>query len=122
MSDKQNQSPVVWIVAAVVILYFVSTWKSVEPTPEPKPTPTPSNISPTQILNESYVRDRASKLKILREFSKLPKDNDEARLKFFNDRSEELRRLDFKSYTDLVAEAIAGDGVDTLADKLEAKK
>ena len=89
-----------------------------------KPSPRPSPVG--DVLQQSYAADRASQIAVLRDLVKQPFDGttDEGRKQageWFNAQRFRNRANDFGGYTDRVAEAIAANAEDSLANELEAK-
>lgn len=92
------------------------------------PTPVPPGPEPvvTDPLRQAYDADRASQVAVLRELAQQPFDGatDDGRLKageWFNKQRFRNRPDDYGAYTDAVAEAIAGNAENELADRLEKK-
>lgn len=86
------------------------------------PGPSPAG----DVLQQAYAADRASQIAVLRDLAKQPFDGttDDGRRQageWFNAQRFRNRANDFGSYTDRVAEAIAANSEDSLADELEAK-
>lgn len=86
------------------------------------PGPSPSG----DVLQQSYAADRVSQIAVLRDLAKQPFDGttDDGRRQageWFNAQRFRNRSNDFGSYTDRVAESIAGNAEDSLANELEAK-
>jgi hypothetical protein len=80
----------------------------------------------SDVLSQSYDRDRVTQIAVLRELSSQPFDGatDDGRRdagEWFNANRFRGRAVDFGDYTDAVAEAIATNSEDKLAKKLEAK-
>ena len=89
-----------------------------------KVTPGPSPTG--DVLQQSYAADRVSQIAVLRDLAKQPFDGttDEGRKQageWFNAQRFRNRANDFGGYTDRVAEAIAANSEDSLANELEAK-
>jgi hypothetical protein len=89
-----------------------------------KPVPEPSPVG--DVLQQSYAADRASQVAVLRDLAKQPFDGTtDDGLKqageWFNAQRFRNRANDFGGYTDRVAEAIASNAEDKLAEQLEAK-
>ena len=87
------------------------------------PLPTPGS----DVLSQAYEADRISQIAVLRELALQPFDGatDEGRRKageWFNSSRFRDRGSSFAGYTDEVAEAIADNAEDVLADRLEGKK
>jgi hypothetical protein len=87
----------------------------------PSPRPTVNDC-----LTVAYAADRVSQIAVLRELAEQPFDgtNDDGRRKageWFNAQRFRNRANDFGGYTDRVAEAIAANSEDSLANELEAK-
>jgi len=88
------------------------------------PGPAPHN---DDVLSKSYAADRVSQIAVLRELAQQPFDGgtDEGRRlagEWFNANRFRNRPADYTPFTDSVAEAIAANAEDKLADKLEQKK
>ena len=84
--------------------------------------PSPKN----DVLQQCYESDRVTQIAVLRELAKQPFDGttDEGRKQageWFNAQRFRNRADDFGGYTDRVAEAIAANSEDSLANELEAK-
>ena len=78
------------------------------------------------MLQQSYAADRVSQIAVLRDLAKQPFDGttDDGRKQageWFNAQRFRNRANDFGGYTDRVAEAIAANSEDSLANELEAK-
>lgn len=89
-----------------------------------KVTPGPSPVG--DVLQQSYAADRVSQIAVLRDLAKQPFDGttDDGRKQageWFNGQRFRNRANDFGGYTDRVAEAIAANAEDSLANELEAK-
>ena len=87
----------------------------------PSPQPTVNDC-----LTVAYAADRVSQIAVLRELAEQPFDgtSDDGRReagKWFNAQRFRNRANDFGGYTDRVAEAIAANSEDKLAEQLEAK-
>lgn len=118
-ASTQNNTWVL-VLAACAAGWFLSAYvnkKPVDVVPDVVPV-----VSVSKSLDGAYKADRASKLAILREVAKMDPDKDELRLKRFNELGEERRRIDFKAYSDLVAEALFANTLNELADSLEKGK
>jgi len=79
------------------------------------------------VLSKAYAADRVSQIAVLRELALQPFDGatDEGRQKageWFNANRFKNRPEDYTPFTDAVAEAIAGNAEDKLADRLEGKR
>lgn len=109
----------VFILAACAAGWFLSSYVNKPNVPGPDVVPV---VSVSKALDASYKADRASKLAILREISKMDASKDELRLKRFNELSEQNRLKDFQPYVDLVAEALAAGTLEDLANNLEKGK
>lgn len=86
------------------------------------PGPSPSG----DVLQQSYAADRVSQVAVLRDLAKQPFDGttDDGRKQageWFNAQRFRNRANDFGLYTDRVAESIAANSEDSLANELEAK-
>ena len=87
------------------------------------------NIGPGpfgDVLQQSFAADRLTQAAVLRELSEKDFDGstDEGRREageWFNAQRFRNRAVDYKPYTDAVAEAIAADKVGWMADELEGK-
>lgn len=119
-SGAQNNKWVL-VVAACAAGWFASWYFNQNKNDVVKPDVVPV-VSVSKSLDGAYKADRASKLAILREVAKMDPDKDELRLKRFNELGEERRRIDFKAYSDLVAEALFSNTLNELADSLEKGK
>jgi hypothetical protein len=80
----------------------------------------------SDVLSQSYDRDRVTQIAVLREMAAQPFDGatDDGRREageWFNANRFRSRAVDFGGYTDAVAEAIAANAEADLAKKLEAK-
>lgn len=89
---------------------------------KPSPGPEPAG----DVLQQSYAADRVSQIAVLRDLAKQPFDGatDDGRKQageWFNAQRFRNRANDFGGYTDRVAEAIAANSEDSLANELEAK-
>ena len=87
----------------------------------PSPRPTVNDC-----LTVAYAADRVSQIAVLRELAEQPFDgtSDDGRREageWFNAQRFRNRANDFGGYTDRVAEAIAANAEDSLANELEAK-
>ena len=87
-----------------------------------QPGPSPAG----DVLHQSYAADRLSQIAVLRDLAKQPFDGttDDGRKQageWFNAQRFRNRANDFGGYTDRVAEAIAANSEDSLANELEAK-
>ena len=87
----------------------------------PSPRPTVNDC-----LTVAYAADRVSQIAVLRELAEQPFDgtSDDGRREageWFNAQRFRNRANDFGGYTDRVAEAIAANSEDKLAEQLEAK-
>lgn len=87
-----------------------------------KPGPGPVG----DVLHQSYAADRITQIAVLRDLAKQPFDGttDDGRKQageWFNAQRFRNRANDFGGYTDRVAEAIAANSEDSLANELEAK-
>ena len=87
----------------------------------PSPQPTVNDC-----LTVAYAADRVSQIAVLRELAEQPFDgtSDDGRREageWFNAQRFRNRANDFGGYTDRVAEAIAANSEDKLAEQLEAK-
>ena len=90
------------------------------PSIPPKPSPTPIG----DVLGVSYAADRITQVAVLRELAAQPFDGatDDGRKQagdWFNAQRFRNRPVDFVSYTDAVAEAIAANTEADLAARLE---
>lgn len=90
-------------------------------------TPVPPEPVVTDPLQQAYDADRVSQVAVLRELAQQPFDGatDDGRLKageWFNKARFRNRPDDYGAYTDAVAEAIAGNSENELADRLEAAR
>jgi hypothetical protein len=79
------------------------------------------------VLAKAYQADRVTQIAVLRELALQPFDgttDDGRRLAglWFNEQRFRNRASDYGQYTDAVAESIASNAEDKLADKLEQKK
>jgi len=79
------------------------------------------------VLSKAYAADRVTQIAVLRELSQQPFDggtDDGRRLagEFFSKARFRNRAGDFGVYTDSVADAIAANAEDKLADRLEGKR
>ena len=86
----------------------------------------PGPVVRDDVLQRSYDADRITQAAVLRELSEQDFDGgtDDGRRKageWFNAQRFRNRANDFGGYTDRVAEAIAANSEDKLAEKLEAK-
>ena len=105
------------IVAGVVAGIWVSGGSAVLPSPRP---------TVNDCLTVAYAADRVSQIAVLRELAEQPFDgtSDDGRREageWFNAQRFRNRANDFGGYTDRVAEAIAANSEDKLAEQLEAK-
>jgi hypothetical protein len=124
MSNQPASTPNnnwVLVIAACAAGWFLSSYLNKPKTDVVKPDVVPV-VSVSKSLDAAYKADRASKLAILRELSNMDADKDELRLKRLNELSDERRRIDFKGYADLVAEALFENKLTELADSLEKGK
>lgn len=115
-------SPLLLILIVGAVLWFLSG-RGDGPTPVP-PEPEPIATDP---LQQAYDADRVSQVAVLRELAQQPFDGstDDGRLKageWFNKQRFRNRPDDYGAYTDAVAEAIAGNSENELADRLEVAK
>ena len=88
--------------------------------------PGPVNPITGDVLGESFAADRITQAAVLRELAQQPFDGttDDGRRQageWFNANRFRDRAEDYRPYTDAVAESIASNSEDALADKLEAK-
>ena len=86
----------------------------------------PGPIVRNDVLQQSYDADRITQAAVLRDLAKQPFDGmtDDGRKQageWFNAQRFRNRANDFGGYTDRVAEAIAANSEDSLANELEAK-
>ena len=86
----------------------------------------PGPIVRNDVLQQSYDADRTTQAAVLRDLAKQPFDGmtDDGRKQageWFNAQRFRNRANDFGGYTDRVAEAIAANSEDSLANELEAK-
>ena len=86
----------------------------------------PGPIVRNDVLQQSYDADRITQATVLRDLAKQPFDGmtDDGRKQageWFNAQRFRNRANDFGGYTDRVAEAIAANSEDSLANELEAK-
>lgn len=114
-------SPLLLILIVGAVLWFANRGGD-GPTPVP-PGPEPVVTDP---LQQAYDADRVSQVAVLRELAQQPFDGatDDGRLKageWFNKARFRNRPDDYGGYTDAVAEAIAGNAENELADRLEKK-
>ncbi len=115
-------SPLLLILIVGAVLWFANRGGD-GPTPVP-PGPEPVVTDP---LQQAYDADRVSQVAVLRELAQQPFDgatDDGRRLagEWFNKARFKNRASDFVYFTDAVAEAIAGNAENELADRLEAVK
>ena len=104
-------SPVLFLIGGTLLLL---------PSITPKPSPTPIG----DVLGVSQAADRITQVAVLRELSAQPFDGttDDGRKQagdWFNAQRFRNRPVDFVSYTDAVAEAIAANTEADLAARLE---
>ena len=107
-------SPVLFLIGGTLLLL---------PSISPKPSPTPIG----DVLGVAYAADRITQVAVLRELAAQPFDGatDEGRRlagEFFTKARFRNRAGDFGVYTDSVADAIAANAEDKLADRLEGKR
>ena len=105
------------IVCGMVAGIWVSGGIAVLPSPRP---------TVNDCLTVAYAADRVSQIAVLRELAEQPFDgtSDDGRREageWFNAQRFRNRANDFGGYTDRVAEAIAANSEDKLAEQLEAK-
>ena len=108
--------------AALIVCGAVAgIWSAggIEVLPSPRPTV-------NDCLTVAYAADRVSQIAVLRELAEQPFDgtSDDGRREageWFNAQRFRNRANDFGGYTDRVAEAIAANSEDKLAEQLEAK-
>jgi len=86
----------------------------------------PGPVVRDDVLQQSYAADRISQIAVLRDLAKQPFDGttDDGRKQageWFNAQRFRNRADDYSGYTDRVAEAIAANSEDKLAEQLEAK-
>jgi len=119
--ETGSTSQLLLILIVGVVLWFANRGGD-GPTPVP-PEPEPVVTDP---LRQAYDADRASQVAVLRELAQQPFDgatDDGRRLagEWFNKARFRNRPDDYGAYTDAVAEAIAGNSENELADRLEKK-
>ena len=108
-------------VALIVCGMVAGIWVSGGIAVLPSPRPTVNDC-----LTVAYAADRVSQIAVLRELAEQPFDgtSDDGRREageWFNAQRFRNRANDFGGYTDRVAEAIAANSEDKLAEQLEAK-
>ena len=108
-------------VALIVCGMVAGIWVSGGIAVLPSPRPTVNDC-----LTVAYAADRVSQIAVLRELAEQPFDgtSDDGRREageWFNAQRFRNRANDFGGYTDRVAEAIAANSVDKLAEQLEEK-
>lgn len=121
MAESRNDgtASILPLAAAAVAVWLLLSGGGVQPPgPEPGPGPEPVVIDP---LSECHQRDRASKVRILREMASREFANDPEQAKWHNEQIDAARKDDFRPYVDAVAEAIVSGTLEALADKLEGK-
>jgi hypothetical protein len=109
-------SPILLLIGAVILI--APHFDGVVPGPAP-------HID--DVLSKSYTADRVTIVAVLRELSQQPFDGgtDEGRRlagEWFTANRFKNRPADYTPFTDAVAEAIAGNSEDKLADQLEGKR
>lgn len=119
-SEQPTTGPLLLILIVGAVLWFANRGGD-GPTPVP-PGPEPVVTDP---LQQAYDADRVSQVAVLRELAQQPFDGatDDGRIKageWFNKQRFRNRPDDYGAYTDAVAEAIAGNAENELADRLEA--
>jgi len=117
-ASDQSTSPLLLILIVGAVLWFANRGSDGS-------TPVPPEPVVTDPLRQAYEADRASQVAVLRELAQQPFDGatDDGRLKageWFNKQRFRNRPSDYGPYTDAVAEAIAGNAENELADRLEA--
>jgi len=117
-ASDQSTSPLLLILIVGAVLWFANRGSDGS-------TPVPPEPVVTDPLRQAYEADRASQVAVLRELAQQPFDGatDDGRLKageWFNKQRFRNRPDDYGAYTDAVAEAIAGNAENELADRLEA--
>jgi len=117
-ASDQSTSPLLLILIVGAVLWFANRGSDGS-------TPVPPEPVVTDPLRQAYEADRASQVAVLRELAQQPFDGatDDGRLKageWFNKQRFRNRPSDYGPYTDAVAEAIAGNSENELADRLEA--
>lgn len=118
MNDKSIASLLPWI-AVAVMAYMLFVRQPAQNPDNPKP-PKPATVNVSKILDGCYKADRASRLDVLRQLAKSADKTDEQKLQLFNSESEKKRQSDFRSYVEIVAEALVNGTVEDLAKRLEA--
>ena len=117
--DRPNYVPLA-IIAALVLWWANSGSDPVEPV-----TPDPPPIVELDLLAQSHLNDRSSKIQILRDMAAKMQagefQSDQAQAEWWNKAIDEARRSDFRPFTDATAESIVNDRVNELADTLEGK-
>lgn len=116
--EQSQGSPLLLILIVCAVLWFVNSRGD-------GPAPVPPEPIATDPLQQAYDADRVSQVAILRELAQQPFDGatDDGRLKagdWFNKQRFRNRPTDYAAFTDAVAEAIAGNSENELADRLEA--
>jgi len=109
-------SPILLLIGAVILI--APHFGGVTPGPAPHVD---------DVLAKAYQADRVTQIAVLRELALQPFDGgtDEGRRLaglWFNEQRFRNRPSDLSPYTDAVAESIASNAEDKLADKLEQKK
>lgn len=120
MAESRNDgtASILPLAAAAVAVWLLLSGGGVQPPgPEPDP-PAPVVVDP---LTECHQRDRASKVRILREMAGKEFPGDAEQAKWHNEQIDAARKDDFRPYVDAVAEAIVSGTLEALADKLEGK-
>jgi hypothetical protein len=109
-------SPILLLIGAVILI--APHFDGIAPGPAPHVD---------DVLSKAYAADRVTIVAVLRELAQQPFDGgtDEGRRlagEWFNANRFRNRPADYTPFTDAVAEAIAGNAEDKLADRLEGKK
>lgn len=121
MAESRNDgtTSILPLAAAAVAVWLLLSGGGVQPGPGPNPVPPEPVVADP--LAECHQRDRASKVRILREMASREFANDPEQAKWHNEQIDAARKEDYRPYVDAVAEAIIDGTLNALADKLEGK-
>jgi hypothetical protein len=106
-----------WIVCGAVAGVYAAGGLPIGPGPSPQRS---------DVLAKAYEADRITQIAVLRDLAKQPFDGSTADGRqqaeaWFNVQRFRSRPVDYRPYTDAVAEAITANSEDKLAEQLEAK-
>lgn len=118
MSETQQTNWLPWLLVAG-LAYFAFVRQPADKPIDPQPQPSQS-IS--KVLEAAYEADRVSKIAVLKGIATGNFESDQAKLEWINSESEKRRSLDFRAYTERVAEAIEAGKTAELAERLEMEK